>query len=489
MGGYSLFAREFMRWIDDTIADPDAGCRLPTVRELSRRFNISASSVRRVLKPYIDDGRLEAIQGRGIFVTSRMPRASQPAALRSLSSAQSIAEAIAGDIAAGKLKHGDPLPSVKLLAGQFKTRNTTVAHAYRILQERGQARKIGRYYWVGGLKSVHSFGARKIVPCFNFSEGDLSDLTADNEVGNAYENMESVLHNHGLSLRLEDGRDLDLFLRPDTFATSDCAGIMISGVEDQRFARICPRIEALGPALERTGRRILVCGSDPERRVPRRTHYFCHGTIITHTVRTAAEYSFRKGFRDIVLYFRERPNTLPGIRFFLRFISESLARNPETRIRFLIQPLHHDTSPEQVFKRTPSYLYHKSFVYIEGILSKHAPITLQQLFDMITIGDSIDDLLSRTPRGALWLTRDAPTALEVADRCAARRIPLPSGAALLCFDKGVSLRRRGIASCVPDWNTIGYLMAHALIGDIPIQTSRRGFIRTPALLYERSTMP
>ena len=489
MGKPSLYARQFVRWIDETVRDPEGGYCLPTVRELSRRFRISSSSVRRLLRPYIDDGSLEAIQGRGIFVASRMPRASHPASLRGVSSAQSIADAVAEDIAAGKLKHGDPLPAIKLLAGQFKTRNTTVAHAYRILQQRGRVRRIGKYYWVGGLKSVRSFGARKTIPCFNFSEGDLSDLNADNEVGYAYENMESELHNHGLSLRLEPGEKLDLFLRPRAFARSDCAGVLMSGVDDQHFARICPRIEALEPALARSGRRILVCGADPERRVPRRTHYFCHGTIITNTVRTAAEYSFRKGFRDIVLFFRERPNTLSGIRFFLRFISESLARNPATRIRFLIQPLHHDTSPEQVFKRTPSYLYHKSFVYIEGILSKHAPITLQQIFDMITIGDSIDDLLSRAPRGALWLTRDAATALEVAERCAARRIPLPSGVALLCFDKDVSLRRHGIASCVPDWNTIGYLMAHALIGDIPIQTSRRGFIRTPALLYERSTMP
>ncbi len=73
--------------------------------------------------------------------------------------------------------------------------------------------------------------------------------------------------------------------------------------------------------------------------------------------------------------------------------------------------------------------------------------------------------------------------------CKAHRIPFPSGAAVLCFDDDPSLRRRGIASCIPDRHTIGYLMAHALIGDIPIRTSRHGFLRTPALLLQRRTLP
>ena len=482
-------SREFVTWLEEIISDRNAGYALPTIRELSRRFQVSLSSVRRWLKPYIDDGKLDAVQGRGIFVTSRTPRTSRPDVLRSKTPTHSIATAVTEDIAAGKLKHGDPLPAVKTLAGQFRTNNETVTGAYRLLQERGLVRKIGRFYWVGGMKSIQAFGSRKIIPCFNFSEGDSSDLTAGNEIANAYENFERELHNHGLCLQFEPCEELDLFLRPDAFAKSDCAGVVLSGITVERFDILSPLIEALGPALARSGRRVLTCGMDPERRVPRRTHYFCHGTIQTNIVRTAAEYSLVKGFEDVVLILREAENNISEVRFFIRFISESLARNPQTRIRLLIQPLNRKQSPEQFFKRDPSYRLHHSFIYLEGLLSKYAPLTMHDLFAMTAFGDSIDSLFSRAPRGALWLTPDVPTAIAAAGWCEAHRIPVPSGAAILCFDDNPTLRRHGIASCVPDWNTIGYLMAHALIGDIPIQTSRRGFIRTPALLYERSTMP
>jgi len=489
MGTRPSPSRSFVSWIERIIADPKAGYCLPTIAELSGRFGISRSSVRRKLRPFIDDGRLTAVQGRGIFVSSRMPEAPRPSVLPTATSPHSVADAVSEDIAAGKLKHGDPLPEVKLLSGRFKTTTATVTSAYRLLQERGLARRIGRRYWIGGMRSIQSFGVRKKIPCFNFSVGDPSDLAAGNEIGNAWENMELELHNHGLSLHLEDSRKLDLFLRPDAFARSDCAGLLISGIEYNQAARIWPRLETLCASPARGGRRILLCGSDPELRIPTGAHFFCHGTIITNVVRTAAEYAFTKGFRTIVFLFRETEDNASDIRFFLRFISESLLRNPVIRITFLIQPLHRNQALEQIFKRMSSYRLLGSFQYQESLLSKYAPFTMDELFKTITLCEDIDDLLSRAPRDALWLTQDAAVAVRAVEWCAAHRIRLPSDVSLLCFDRDPSLRHHGIASCVPDWNTMGYLMAHALIGDMPIQTSRRGFLRTPAVLYERSTIP
>ena len=483
----SSLSRNFSRWVEKVIADPSAEECLPTTTELSRRFKLSRMTINRLLKPYLSEGTLTAIRGKGTFITSRMSSSRSTPVARSVTSAQSIVNAVADDIATGRLKHGDPLPSFKLLRAQYRTGNVTIRQAYRMLEKKGLAAKIGRSYWVGGMQSLRSFGSEGTVVCFNFSEGDPSDLNLDNDIRRAFLAMEHELHNHGLRLRFEDCSQLDLFLRPETFGKGAFAGACISGITKQRFAGLAGPIEALGPVMNRSGKRILLCGAHYKK--PGKAHLFCHGTITTSLVRTAADYCFSKGFHTIVPVFRETDTNSKDLRFLVRFISESLRLNPHVRILFLIQPLPHTTSPEQVFQRTVSFRMHHHFEYFEGLLSKYAPFTMNDLYKLITLGDTLEELFARIPKGAVFLCRDAATAYEAVAWCQSRRLPLPSEASVLCFDDNPSLSLRGIATCIPDWATMGYLMAHALVGDIPIKKSRQGFLRTPAVLYARDTMP
>ena len=480
-------SRVFSRWIEEVIAEPSGNECLPSTTELSRQFGLSPTSINRILKRFVAGGELTAIRGKGTFVTSRMAPAEKHVTLHSVTSSRTIAEALTEDIATGRLKRGDPLPSFKLLRNQFKTGHTTIRHAYRMLEKRGLVKRVGRSYWVGGMKSVRAFGARGTVVCFNFSEGDPSDMMAETEIREVFTAMEHELHAHRLTLHFEDCKRLDLFLRPGAWSGSDSAGMMISGITKTRFHDLFPRIEALGPALSRNGKRLLLCGAHYRR--PKRTHFFCHGTIITSVVRTAAEACFSGGYEDIVLLLREREGNLSDMRFLIRFISESLVRNPKVRITFLIEPLGANDSPESILKRTPSFAKLGNFEYLEGLLSKYEPRTIDDLCGMISAGRDLDRLMAEAPRRAVWLTTKAAAACRVVQWLNDNRVRMPSEAAVLCFDEDVSLARRGIASCVPDRHTIGYLMAHALIGDIPIKKSRQGFLRTPAILCERCTMP
>lgn len=481
-------SERFSQWVEQMIADPSAGECLPPIRELASSFGISLSSIQSRLKPFVADGRLTAIRGRGTFVTLRMSRPSQPVELRGTTSAESIADAVIEDIASGKLKHGDPLPPIKLLCSQFKTGHAAVTRAYRILQQRGLTRRVGRSFWVGGLQSIRSFGARRTVPCFNYTADDPADMTADTEMRRAFEAMEHELHNHRMSIRFEDPAKLDLLLRPRAFSQCDYPGIIISGIREEDYNELYPRLESLGPMLKRSGKRILICAGHLKKQ-KKKVHYFCHGTIITHVVRTAADACFTRGFQDIALLFNENESTLTGLRFFLRFISEFLLRSPRARVRLLIQTQVPHSSPESIFKRMPTHQITGNFEYLEGLLSKYTPITMNELYEMTTVSRNLGDLLAPLPKGSVWLTTSAATAHSLVQWCGAHHVPIPAGAAIVCFEDHPSLSHRGIASCIPDWSTIGYLMAHAVIGDIPLKRSRRGFLRTPAVLYERDTMP
>jgi DNA-binding LacI/PurR family transcriptional regulator len=330
---------------------------------------------------------------------------------------------------------------------------------------------------------------RKTIACFNFADSEPSDLTAGTSIRHAFTAMEHELHNHHLRISFQDPHKIDLFLRPDTLAKSNYPGIIVSGITEARFTALHPRLVALDPALARSGKRLLFCGTHPQERLPKRIHYFCHGTVITNAVRTAADYCFSRGFQDIVLLFREKLEGISNVRFLVRFISESLMRNPRVRISFLIQPRDDTRSPERLFKQTASYRTSGHFEYLEGLLSKYAPMSMNDLYKLVTMDGSMEKLLGHAPKGAVWLCGDAATARWCISWCRSRRMPVPSAAAILCFDEDPSLAVDGIASCVPDWHTIGYLMAHALINDIPIKRSRKGFLQTPAVLCERETMP
>ncbi|MBD3241962.1 MAG: hypothetical protein GF331_15340 [Chitinivibrionales bacterium] len=58
---------------------------------------------------------------------------------------------------------------------------------------------------------------------------------------------------------------------------------------------------------------------------------------------------------------------------------------------------------------------------------------------------------------------------------------------MVTFDNTVYTRHMGISCCIPDWDRLGYLMAHAIIGDVPIERSRRGFLHCGSLVLRRET--
>jgi hypothetical protein len=45
----------------------------------------------------------------------------------------------------------------------------------------------------------------------------------------------------------------------------------------------------------------------------------------------------------------------------------------------------------------------------------------------------------------------------------------------------------GLTYCYPDFARLGYLMAHALIGDFPVEKTTRGSIRMHTLVVEKLT--
>jgi len=71
----------------------------------------------------------------------------------------------------------------------------------------------------------------------------------------------------------------------------------------------------------------------------------------------------------------------------------------------------------------------------------------------------------------------------------ARRIDVPRDVALIGLENDPSLYHHGLTRCDPDFESIGYLMAHALIGDFAVPTDRAGILPNRAYMVEKATTP
>jgi len=63
----------------------------------------------------------------------------------------------------------------------------------------------------------------------------------------------------------------------------------------------------------------------------------------------------------------------------------------------------------------------------------------------------------------------------------------PRDYSLLCLDDSPMQYHHGLSVCVLDWKEAGYLMAHALIGDVPVKKSTQGYLSLGWDLIERRT--
>lgn len=92
-------------------------------------------------------------------------------------------------------------------------------------------------------------------------------------------------------------------------------------------------------------------------------------------------------------------------------------------------------------------------------------------------------------RPCLWICRFDDQAQEALQWAEQNRVAVPRDMAILSLENRPKFYHLGISSCTFDWESVGYLMAHAIIGDVPLAQTSRGFIKTRAVVLERGTTP
>lgn len=474
--------KAFVDWLESHLADIPDGTRLPSDTELARRHGLSRKTVEKVMRGFVEDGVLARRPGAGTFKGTRPEP--QPAPRPRRSSSSSLAADIVQSIHRGELKQGEALPSVKYLVGRFRVSPATVTAAYRELQESGLVTKIGKTFWLGRFAElVHPAERREVLLVVN-TESELVDAFQSDVYAGMYGRLETTLASSGFMLRVvtaeqyQDAASSWLHTRQYPF------GIVFFR---QRHTTFPPLLEVLTKVLRRRDAPAMatVCDWDdrPFYDFPRRMHVLSRPNLNTTHARALARYIQGAGFRRPVLIMDRQH--LFGRKPFRWDLGDSFKAFTELRhlpgcARLTITVVDTDCDRDGLLTRLQR-------ADLDGILSKYEPTTLEDAADTLSVHPTLSAALQASPDADLVLFQQDPHAVEALSFYRGERKAVPGDVAMVSLDGNPAYYHHGFTRCELDLDGIGYLMAHAVIGDFAIPRTSKGFIRAQARILHKLT--
>ncbi len=479
-------APAFITWVEHLLATSEPGTRLPPHTQMARTWKLAPATVRVLLRPYQEKGGIVSVPGRGTCVGPLpVPDPDSAPSPAAASSVQSVADALGRMLSTGELRRGDALPPVKLVCTQHRVTPATVSRAYRQLAAQGRVVRVGKRYWVGGLDTSALAHANRFVHVFHHGRATAEEFLSALHYAPAIAEFEAELQQLHIRLVFEPAAQMSNRLARWRAAHEGPVGIVVAS-EDSEF------LEDAGRELERflSSRllhrpRALLAGVRTQRR-SRSLLHFTHGhipTIKARTVVQAAE-EHRHVQLDVILH-NPRPKA-SAVRDAFRLLGERDAGGMSMPVRYVVTRNEHVDTPDSLVR-----LLRASWAddYLLSITARHGEKGLCSLAERVEVVDSLEEWYARSRPGSLWYFLDDRRAVEALRWCRDNARPVPSHAAILCEHDSPLCHQHGVSACVTDWRTIGYLLAHALVGDIPVARTTKGYIRTNVRIFDRLTTP
>jgi DNA-binding transcriptional regulator YhcF (GntR family) len=485
-------------WLDRQLAELPAGSALPTDRQLAIQWQMSERTVRSVLNRYRDRGAICRVPGKGTFVggSSDTP-AVEPSADREAApdSHTSLVEQLRHSIASGEFAAQEPLPPVKYMSRRFNMARSTVTRAYQTLVEMGYVTKVGKLFWVGEFRRLVAGAAKKEVYLFDYSAADLSRLFGEDNLALAFRKLERELLKYGFILRYGRMDDFASLTRTWLGSTARPYGLIFTDIRQEGYETIRPALDTYLARVQANKPTVLIYGVDITLR--RSGFYLLHrGNVYTTQNRTLARFLFEKQFRRVCFFYDET-------KWQLSFLPAELKLR--TELKHLDRSVDFRLHVKQARKRSREGFFGAFYKEapperVDGFLSKYET-TSHAVVEKETVLSSEFPPVEKSLRGkTAWVFAYAEHAARALDWAEKNRIRVPQDLAIVGIHTPLDVaiapieddshfHHLGISCCVCDWERIGYLMAHAVIGDIPIEKTSKGFIRVGALMLERQTTP
>jgi DNA-binding transcriptional regulator YhcF (GntR family) len=479
-------SQQFRRWLASKLENRRPDHMLPSDRQLARGWRLSQSTVRRIMRDLARNGKLVRIRGKGTFV--RVPGDTESEhgnmPLR-LSTAQSVAEHLAGMIMRGAIRHGERLPPQKAIALQYGVSPASVIAAYRHLCSQGYAHHVGRGYWAGRQLEL-GFERRRLDVVFYYgSVEQLERMQEQPRLNATIVKMERELARHGIVIRYAHCGSFEQDARTWLHTGKSPVGIALydddhhSGVTQEMVDGLAPPI---GRLKRRFGMSVLVVSY----------RYVCpfggmhcallRGHTSTMVSRVLASYIVGRGHRRATLFYDTGTQGRRSMRSHLKLYTELTNLRDDFGLELIVKSR---SDSSELMQIETGYASRSSTDHLTDGLSKYRATSVEQVMKSVRITADFSSMFHRALDAPVWVFAGDSDAVDALHWLEERGKRVPHDIELISLENGLQCRRYGITSCVVDWEGLGYLMAHALIGDIPIATTRRGLVWTDAVVVER----
>jgi hypothetical protein len=301
----------------------------------------------------------------------------------------------------------------------------------------------------------------------------------------AYHRLERELRSHGYTIAYEPLEEFprlaqawrDPEAAPHALVFHELSVPMLTGLRS--------RLDAL-LGRTRTMRVLFDWVAGDYHLLPRGRRVFAvsRGNLYTVGARAVAEFALRHGVETVCYYFDETQDSFTNFLSVARIRSELEALGGACRFVTLVRPLPGSPAPRAFFDR----LYQmRPASHVSMVMSKYRAVSHTELEQEAVFVKDVPQALRAVDGRRLYLFMSDSLAVEALRAAERLRVNVPAEAGLLSFANDPQYLHEGISCSVPDWQQIGYLMAHALIGDFPVARTGKGFLRVRAEVLERQT--
>ncbi len=476
-------ARIFSDWLDKTIEEGPEGKKLASGKELAAQFGISPKTVQRILEKYRNEGKICRIRKRGTYVGKPARNAVESPSHTPQSSAIS---AVYESIAQGYFKLGTVLPSIKYFCIRFKCSATTVSQAYRQLEKQGYITRIGKSYWVGAnLESIEKSASAFSVYIFNPFTYDLKYLFNESPLAQVYRTMEQILYDAGAVIYHKSADDFEKVIRDLQHRNRMPWGLVFLGADDKRFRQYMPPLKRYLQACRPSSPRVVVDWVLGDYSIwPPGTWMINRGSVLTSVCRLLTRFIIENNFRHVVCCGRH-PGSLWGfdriIWPMIKMRTELSAAAPQTELKFVV-------GTDRTHASFDSWIqpYASRINKMQLLMDKYGKTPVDALKRQIKFTTK-EPLFPLSPETDLLIFMQSADAARACVEARNKKIAIPGDISILCLEDDPAYYHEGISICVPDYSRIGYMLAHAVLGDIPVAKTSKGFIKTYGKLTQKLT--
>ncbi len=483
------------------------GARLPSIAALAKEFNVAKETMSKAIRVLVSRGIVRSIRGKGIQVTEQLLKESG-VKIEDQSSEKRLFSKIKAAIEDGTYQVGSSLPKQDFFLLSENVGYNTIGAAYKLLSNEKLIHKQGRRWIVGPIRkkeSPHVFSRKSDAPAiliitpweFSMHGFFTSVHTIPFITVLGTELLRFGFKQHHLAMNHRPIGSMDVESRlSETRALIRSLGSRYKGAlvhhgfvfESQHFSDL----DAWIPELCSFKKPVVFFDSTGTSHHVSRKRYGLRDTLFRPYF---DEYGAIEAALQTLVSLGHRTIGAPrvptrGDRWMRQRISrtEEIAARMKERPEIVTAEIIEEFWHRKIIKRSgPSSEFTERLA--RDIREQHGDISPNPC-------DLRDALFSHTPSLASLLGNGVTAVLAPGDYIAyefyqwllTAGFRIPKDISLVSFDNSPESATRPVATIDFGFGRLGYLAAHLLIDDIPIQTGRYGEIPGPVSLVDNGSI-